>query len=320
MAITVQSTSDSKEAVNAAMGDLASKEKVVEPKEAKQPVEQTESDETEAVEPDEEVEATEPEESESETTDDETEEATDTELDEPKQKKKGGFQKRIDKLSKKASALEQEKDYWRDQALRNQKPDEKAAPVETKPDFSKRPNANDFDSHDAYIEAVTDWKVEQKLSGERQKQRDDTIKIAEQQKLENHRERVTKFAESHDDWDDVIEAVGKTQLSLTVQEAILNSSQGPELMYELAKNPKELKRICSLSPVAAAMELGKIEGRVGSPDKESKTKKQTTNAPAPVKPVRTKGTAISRNIEDPNVSQREFERMRNEQIKQRSRY
>lgn len=239
-------------------------------------------------------------------------EATSTEQ---KPKKKGGFQKRIDKLNGKISAIEQEREYWRQEALRNQnvqKTDGKV--IETQVDISKRPKADDFKTADEYTEALTDWKVDQKLKSEKQKIQQDVIKTEFQSKITKHQERVDKFKDSHDDFDDMIESVSNINLPMAVQESIIDSESGPELMYELARDPKELKRICSLSPLAAAREMGKLEVQLKKDSKTPSKEIKTTKTPKPPTPVRTKGSTSTKSFRN-DMSLKEYDAWRNEQSK-----
>lgn len=312
MTISITSTTDSKEAVTAALGDLAPEKTTVE-----KPAEDVDlkTEGAEAIEPEslDEAATEDNEPGDKEENDDEN---PDTEA---KPKKKGGFQKRIDKLNKRMSAVEQEREYWRQEALRVQQskgPADKPEKVETKPDTSKRPKADDFASHDEYVEALTDYTLEQKLAAKEIKQKEDAVKTEAKTKREKHDERVSKFMASHDDWDDVVEAVGNVRTSITFDQAIVASEHGPEIMYELAKNPKELARICALSPIQAAMELGKVESRITKPS-DSSDKKTTSKAPPPISPVRTRGASNVKSLYDESLSQHEFEKLRAEQLKLR---
>lgn len=311
MTISITSTTDSAEAVTAAMGNLASKEVVAEtPKDAPIPEPSEAVDDTEVIEP--EVEASEEDEEEAEEL-----EETEDETEDPKPKKKGGFQKRIDKLNKKLSAADQEKEYWRQEALRtksNPEPEKKAN--DEKPDLNK-PKAETFATHDEYVEALTDWKLDQKLLERERKQKEHAVKSESETKINTHRARVDEFSKSKEDWDDVTEVFSKAPISITLQEAVVNSDHGPEMLYELGKDPKELKRILALPPIQAAMALGKIESRY-SKSNPSNDKKLTTKAPPPVTPVKGKGSSATKSIYDADkMTQREWDQLRNEQIKAR---
>ncbi len=91
---------------------------------------------------------------------------------------------------------------------------------------------------------------------------------------------------------------------------------GPELMQELANDPKEFKRICGLSALEAAKALGKIEVRLTKPTTPKKEETKTKASPKPPTPVRTKGSNTSKGYHD-KMTQREYEDWRNEQLKAR---
>lgn len=241
-------------------------------------------------------------------------EASETETSEEKPKKKSGFKRRIDKLNKRVSDIEQEKEYWRQEALRVQQnskgatQDDKNKPVEKSTD-PKRPKADDFTSHDEFVEALTDWKMDQRDSAKEQKQKEAAIKSEFQTKQQKYAELADKFKESHDDWDDVVKAHGVT-VTLPVQEAIIDSEIGPDVYYALAKEPKELARICALPPIQAAKEIGKIEARLSTKTSETSQRKLTSTAPPPVSAVKARGTALTKSIFDKNITQSEYEKLR----------
>lgn len=293
MSMQIVSTTDNADAVTAAMGNLAETKPIEDKKEVSKEVEAKASDATKESKTQESVEAKAETESEELLEESEVEESdeTDDELEKPK-KKSSGFKKKFERTEKLRVSLEQEKEFWRNEALKV-KPQTSEEKTQAKPDLSKKPKAETFNSHDEYVEALTDWKLDQRDL----KQKEEKVKTEAQSKIGKHQERVKEFAKAHDDWDDVIETVGNTPLSITVQEAILSSDLGPELMYELAKDPKEFKRICALSPIQAAMALGKIEARVTKSD-SSKEEKLTTKAPPPIKPVRSKGTTVETGYRD----------------------
>lgn len=233
-----------------------------------------------------------------------------------KPKKKGGFQKRIDKLNVKLSAKDQEIEYWRQQALREQsKTEAKGTVTETVRDMSKRPKADDFKTVDDYHEALTEWKVDQRLDAERVKTQQTKIKAEFQERNSKHFARIDEFKSKHDDFDELMENTVGIMLPAALQESIIDSDQSAELMYELAKDPKELKRICSLSPLATAREIGKIEARLTKVKPESSSKKiNKTEDPKPITPVRAKGSVIPKGYRD-DMSMREYDEWRKSQSK-----
>lgn len=211
-----------------------------------------------------------------------------------KPKKQKGFKKRIDKLNKKLTAEAQEKEYWKQQALKASGGQEvqKKETLETLSETSQKPKVEDFDSHAEFIEALTDWKVDQKEAAKENKRKVDESKSEYQKTVQSFQEKVQEFSKTHTDFQDLMEDVDDVPLTAGIQEALLTSSIGPAVMYELAKDRKELERINALSPLAAAREIGKIEARLANDSSSSKEQtKKLTKAPPPVSPVGTNGSA-----------------------------
>lgn len=255
--IQIASTTDSNDAVMAATGQLAPKEEV------------------EIIAPDEKPE--EPEES----NDDNSEiDKENDEEEEERPKKKGGFKRRIEKLNSKISQAEQEREYWKQEALKAKQPDRSEAKPEGKP------SPGDFETHDDYVEALTDWKLDQKLQAQSAKQKESQIKSEQQARIQTHLDRIQSFVKEHEDFEETMMEVDDVPISIAVQELILESENGPELMYELAKNRKEFEKICKLSPLAAARAMGAFEAKLGK-----QTQPKTTKAPPPIRPVGSKASA-----------------------------
>lgn len=325
MGAIVSSSTDSQEAVNAANGVLADKVVVDETKSVPEPKQATgetaeASDATETdLEETPSLDSTSTEEGEDEV------EAKDDEEKAPK--KKGGFQKRIEKFQKKLSEKDQEIEYLRKIAFeKKQQEDPPKSPVEKVEVIGKpqAPKANDFETHeeyvkahDNYVETLTDWKLEQKDKQREQAARENAAKTEFQKKGDAFQSRINEFKKSAEDFDDLMEDVN-IDVPLHLQEVFLTSELGPALMYELAKNQKELERISKLPPITAALELGKIEARLAKASELPASKElKTPKAPTPIAPIGAKGGSLKKSIDDPNLSQREYERLREEQIKAR---
>ena len=315
MSIKIESTTDNEETVTAASGDAPQK-----------PVEETPetpdkdaASAEDAEENTEEADASDNDETDAEEGSEGDEE--ESESKEAKPKKVGGYQRKINKLTKKAAEALQEKEYWRQEALKAQK-QPVAEKSEEKPQAtSDKPLADNFETHEDYVEALTDWKLEQKLSEREAKAKETQAKTEHQSQIEAHIAKVNEFKATVDDFDDVIEDVEDIPMSLAVQDAILTSDNGPELMYQLAKNPDEYRRICQLPAMQAARAIGRFESRIQkeSPAESPAKQPKTTKAPPPLKPVgKASSGTVKKDLSDPNISQREFERIRAEQEKQRA--
>ena len=248
---------------------------------------------------------------------DSNEEAEDS--DKTRAKKKGGFKRRIEKLNARIAEQQKEAEYWRSQALKTSeaKPTEEPKP-QARQSASDKPDPEQFDSHAEYVEALTDWKVSkfhaEKAAAEAKAQ----MQTEQQKALKAHVDRFQAYAEKNPDIHDLIEDVEDVPMSSTVQEIIVSSESGPALMHELAKNKARYAEICKMSPIAAARALGAIEAKLSAPSSEQASPKKLTSAPKPLSSVSTGKGVVTKSLDDPNLSQKEYERLRYEQIRNRA--
>lgn len=245
---------------------------------------------------------------------------------EDKKPKKGGIQKRFDKMTREKVELEREREYWRQQALKASSPSTTVETPKTAPKVDEgKPTPEKFENHSDYVEALTDWKTDQKLKERDEKASKERV-ISEQQKIaQTYQDKLVAFKEKTPDFNDVEseldDALAQAGVgpSPAMSQAFLTAENGPELAYELAKEPKEFVRICKLDPFRAAVELGKFAAKLEAKSSQSQEPKKLTNAPKPLEPVGTgKGTAVAKSIADPDISFAEYVKLRREQTKRRA--
>ncbi len=321
MAMIVTSTSDNKDAANATKDAVLATEKpAVDTKSAPEVSASGETtEESDTAETD--LEETQSPESTSTAEGDEEEiEAKDDGEKAPK--KKGGFQKRIERFQKTISSKDlaiskkdMEIEYLRQEVAKAKQPAQTDQTVVEKKEILGKPKADNFDSHEEYVDALTDWKLEAKDKEREQKAKETQIKTEFQAKGQAFQTRINEFKKANDDFDELMEGVdGDIIVPIHVQEVFMSSENGPALMYELAKDQKELARISSLSPTQAILAMGKLEAKFAKTQAQS-TSAKTTKVPAPISPVGGKGGSIKKSIDDPSLSQREYEKLREQQMK-----
>jgi hypothetical protein len=135
------------------------------------------------------------------------------------------------------------------------------------------PSIENFDSTDAYAEALAVKKAEELIAA-----RDRQTQQAEV--AEAYSEREEKARDKYDDFEDVVYNP-KLRITDVMAESIQSSDNGPDLAYWLGSNPKEAERIARLSPILQAKEIGKIEVRLA----DNPPVKKSTSAPTPISPV-----------------------------------
>jgi hypothetical protein len=236
---------------------------------------------------------------------------------EPEEKPNGRAAKKINKLLKQRTEARQEAEMWRKEALKARNEAQPPAPaVDSKAVSDGKPQEDKFETHSQYVEALTDWKLEQKLKERDAKSKEQSARTDEQRRLDAHLKRVEEFAKNHPDWDEVVEAFGQAPDSLAVHSVIVKSDLGPAMMAELAKDPAELKRICKLPWDEAVLELGVLKARIQDKDKPA-PEPRTSKAPKPISPVNAGGAAVEKSIFTAKT-QAEFEAAVREQSKRRS--
>lgn len=148
------------------------------------------------------------------------------------------------------------------------------------PDITPRGelNADDFESTDAYVQALAEKKAHDLLT-----QREMTQRKAEIETVYREKEEA-----AFDKYDDFEAVAYNPRLPITeaMAEAIQSSEVGPDVAYYLGSNPKEAARISQLSPIQQAREIGKIEVKLTT----TPPTKKTSSAPAPITPVTAKHT------------------------------
>ena len=171
-------------------------------------------------------------------------------------------QEELDAAIGKRLAREQRK-WEREQAARQAVP---VAPKEV-------PSIDNFESPDAYAEALALKKAEELLvQRDRQKEQAEIV--------EAYGEREEKARDKYDDYEDVVYNP-KLRITDVMAETIQHSEIGPDLAYWLGSNPKEADRIARLSPIMQAREIGKVEAKLS----DNPPVKKTTSAPTPISPV-----------------------------------
>lgn len=180
---------------------------------------------------------------------------------EAQQQTKTFTQDELDAIVKKR--LEREQRKWERQRAQQ--------PVAQPP--KQIPPADQFESPEAYAEALAFQKAEQLLAQrEMQKQQAEL--------LDAHHDREEQARERYDDYEQVV-MNPRLPITNVMADTIRASDVGPDVAYYLGTNIKETERIARLPPILQAKEIGKIEAKLaGNPPA-----KRTTSAPAPITPV-----------------------------------
>lgn len=146
------------------------------------------------------------------------------------------------------------------------------------PPVSELPPVDQFESVDAYADALAERKAEELLiKREAEKQRLNLV--------EAYHDREEDARAKYEDFEQVAYNP-KLPITQVMAETIQMSDVGPDLAYYLGSNPREAERISQLTPYSQAKEIGVLEAKLAS----QPILRKTTSAPPPIAPISGRGT------------------------------
>jgi len=190
--------------------------------------------------------------------------------DEAKEPSRVFTQEELDAAIGKRLAREQRK-WEREQTQRQAEAQTLRAPANVPP-------VDQFESPEAYADALAYQKAEQLLAQREEARQQSAI-------LETYHEKEEEARTKYDDFEQVAYNP-KLPITNVMAQTIQASDIGPEVAYYLGANPKEADRISRLAPFVQAKEIGRIEAKLAT----DPPVKRTTSAPAPISPVTARST------------------------------
>lgn len=226
-----------------------------------------------------------------------------------------GAHKRINKLVA-------EREYWRGVAEGRIKPGDQPAPGsggvpahQDKPPV--KPTIDQFTSeagidYEGYEEALELWREDKAVYRLRQETRQTQATQQVGQVEQQFQERMEKAYETDPELRDVFDDPDflpkNNPMSFAIAGVVKSSEEAPRLIRYLYDNPAEVAKLYKMNPLAAALELGRIQERLLNSKTTSQTKK-VSDAPPPAKTATSKGSSVD--VDEDSLSMEEFARRRN---------
>lgn len=200
--------------------------------------------------------------------------------EEGKETKPSSLQKRFNKLAEDKRILREKNAYLEGVAYGRQQVPQN---VPSEPQPAPKPKVDDFEDEGDFIEALTDWKVEQKSVEIRSTFKAETAQTSQQASIDEskqrYNEKVEEVSAKHEDFRETLESL--PIISQVAVDAITVAENGPEIAYYLGKNHTEANKIARMSPMQAVIAIGRIDGKLSQ---QSPTK-TITKAPIPINPL-----------------------------------
>lgn len=212
----------------------------------------------------------------------ESQESQDDGSEEAKKPRRGGFQRKIDRLEAENAALQAR--------LVSDLPKSESAPA-------AKPQPNDYQTHDEYTEALIEYKAEQ-VAEKKLKARDDEARAAafqteRQERIDSYQQQQVELRKATPDYDEALAEFDDVPVHPGITAALLDSDMGAQVAYYLAKHPEELDAINTQNTSALTINraIGRIEARIESGKQPAKAAVRTTKSPPPFVPVRPVSTS-----------------------------
>ena len=224
-----------------------------------------------------------------------TEETETKATEEKKQNPK--LEKRFSELTKQREEARKEAAKERDarEAL-EKRISELEGRAEPKPvEENVKPSPSQFNDAFEYAEALAEWSAENALLNRDKAEAERKVQDERQQVIKSWNDRLVTVKADLPDYDEMIASASDITVNDAIRDAMLESEQGPRILYHLAETPELAEKLNTLSTVSALREIGKLEAKFEASEtpKDAKTEAETkpsiarSKAPAPISPIKT---------------------------------
>ena len=154
-----------------------------------------------------------------------------------------------------------------------------------KVEVAEEPRPEQFTDMYEYARALTDYKVDQRLSEEKQKVEQAKVEAQRQEVINTWAKRVQSAKSEMPDFEDMVGSADVV-VSNEVRDAIFESDVGPRILYHLAENPEIAEKLQGMTVTSALRTIGKLEAQFEKAEPQTKSAVGKSKAPAPINPIR----------------------------------
>ena len=227
-----------------------------------------------------------------------------TATDEAKEKKPNPkLERRFSEITKQREQARQEAQREREQRealeIRLKELEAKVNPPAAQPEdeLGEEPKPEMFNDMFEYARALAEYTADKKLMERDKEEQARQAKVQQEAKFQAWADRVNAAKNELPDFDDMVQS-SDVRVSDPVRDAIIESENGPKILYWLAENTDFAKKLADMSVVSAVREIGKIEARFEkAKDPEPKPVVGKSKAPAPINPLRGAVNTVDANMD-----------------------
>lgn len=236
---------------------------------------------------------------------------SDSDAQQEETRRKTGFQKRIDELTRQKyerdaqiNALQERLNSIEQHSFQQQAE-------------STKPTIEQFDyDHERWAQAYTQWVDNQQVAKERHAQEQQQQQLMQQQQILQQQRLQEKIYEAQAKYPDFMQTINDPSLpnlqevNTAAYQAVLESDNMGAVAMHLAKNPEKVYSFASMSPVQAIREVAKLELMLG----QGRPQQQPPPPPPPATDIRGKSDV---SVDPAKKSTAEYIAWRNEQLRKR---
>jgi hypothetical protein len=226
------------------------------------------------------------------------------------------LQAEIARLETVRKEAEEKAAYWRRQKaearadyFRGPRDQPPQAPPVAQPVLAP-PVPEQFSDYNQYQDALVDYKTTIKLQEFKHEEARRANETAYQNRMAGLKERLDRGYAKYQDFGEVVVNDDTAPYTPMVIDALAEIENADDVAYYLAKNRLEAIKVSRMTPMAAAMEIKRIEMQIKQNNPTPPNLKGVVpNAPPPIKPA---GSTNQVTRDPDKMSQQEFEKWREE--------
>jgi hypothetical protein len=210
-------------------------------------------------------------------------EADDSQESEEDKSRPNGRVRRIDKLTRELEQLKAQL-----ASVQTPKPAEPPKPAEASAGDPAKPRLHDFPTLEAYQEALTDWKMDQREKAKQAEAAKAEAEAAQAKLQTGWQNSETAARTAHPDYDEIVQSVRAPDGPgvPAMRQALLEDEAGAEILYYLGTHADEMKKIAALPLASAAREVGRLAAKLTpAPDSGKPKPQHVSSAPRPPAPL-----------------------------------
>ena len=166
------------------------------------------------------------------------------------------------------------------------------APVQAEPQDNRKPTPDDFKDAFEYAEALASWSAENALARREQEVKQKEVEAKRNTVIKTWQEKLETTKAEFSDYEDMV-ASSTVKVNDTVRDAIIESDVGPRILYEIASDDEMAEKLSTMTTSSALKLIGKLEARFEKTEEPPKAERKTvaakSNAPEPIRPLRSTG-------------------------------